>query len=347
MPPAVFAAPCVFSVDGTDIPALGAALLELDVAGEEGRPSRCTAAFGAPLTGSDFIDRRQLDFGRRFKVSRSGATLFDGVIVALGVRVTPAGPPLVQVVAEDALQRLADVRRTRTFTDLSDGDIMQRVAADHGLQAIPELSGPTYASVSQLAMSDLDFLGERLRRLDAWMWADGTTLRARLRRIRPSGAFMATSGQNLREFAATADLRGQPTALSSAGWDVRSKTGIAATATVSALGAEGQGGDTAAAIVLQRSGERRDADAAPIASTGSEADALAQAAYRRGARRFVTGRGVADLDGRITAGATVTLQRLGASFSGAYLVTAMRHRYDARDGYRTEFTAERPVLGRP
>jgi hypothetical protein len=32
MPPAVLAAPCVFSVDGTDIPALGAALLEVDVA---------------------------------------------------------------------------------------------------------------------------------------------------------------------------------------------------------------------------------------------------------------------------------------------------------------------------
>lgn len=339
--------PCVFSVDGTDIPALATALLELDVAGEENRPSRCTAAFAAMLAGSDFIDRRQLDFGRRFKVSRSGTTLFEGVMVGLGLRVPSASPPVVEVVAEDALQRLADVRRTRTFTNLSDGDIVQQLAADHALQAIPELSGPTYTSVSQLAASDLDFLGERLRRLDAWMWADGTTLRARPRRVRPSGAFLVTSGQNLREFAATADLRGQPTTLSLPGWDVRSKVGVAATATVSALGPEGQGGDTAAAILLHQSSERPDADADPIASTGNEADALAQAAFRRGARRFVTGRGVAELDGRITVGATIALHGLGTSFSGAYLVTAVRHRYGTVDGYRTEFTAERPVLGRP
>jgi hypothetical protein len=32
MPPVVFAVPYVFSIDGTDIPALGIALLELDVA---------------------------------------------------------------------------------------------------------------------------------------------------------------------------------------------------------------------------------------------------------------------------------------------------------------------------
>lgn len=337
----------VFTVGNVVMPALGAALVELDIASEENRPARCRAAFMATFAGADFIDRGQLDFGRSFKVTRSGVTLFDGDILALGVRVPPGSSPLVQIIAEDALHRLAGGRRTRVFTDLSDADVVQRISLEHGLQPALEIPGPTYASVAQVGATDLDFLGERLHRLDAWMWAEGTTLRARIRRVQPAGALVATIAANLREFSVSADLRGQATALSSAGWDVHSKAGVPATATAEALGSEGQGGETAAAILLQRFSERRDGVVEPIAATGNEADALARAAYRRGARRFVTGSGVADFDGRIAVGGTLELKGLGATFSGAYLVTATRHRYDGDTGYRTEFTTERSVLGRP
>ena len=63
------------------------------------------------------------------------------------------------------------------------------------------------------------------------------------------------------------------------------------------------------------------------------------------ARRFVVGRGVAEPDARLRVGNRVDLQRLGPLFSGKYTLAEVQHVFDGR-GLRTEFTAERPGLGR-
>jgi hypothetical protein len=52
----------------------------------------------------------------------------------------------------------------------------------------------------------------------------------------------------------------------------------------------------------------------------------------------VVGRGVAETDGSLRAGARVNLTGLGSPFSGVYRVTEVTHRFD-KTGYRSEFTA--------
>jgi phage protein D len=65
------------------------------------------------------------------------------------------------------------------------------------------------------------------------------------------------------------------------------------------------------------------------------------------ARRFVTGRGVAEADPRIRVGRTVRLDNLGELFTGPYYVTEVVHRFDGRKGLRTEFAVERAWVGGP
>jgi uncharacterized protein len=79
--------------------------------------------------------------------------------------------------------------------------------------------------------------------------------------------------------------------------------------------------------------------------TSAECQALAEAQYRRWARRFVTGTGVADGDGRIQVGSNLTLNGLGTLFEGEFYVVAARHMFDPRTGYRTWFAVERPGIG--
>jgi len=337
---------CVFTVGGVEVPELAAALVELDIATKENQPARCTACFTATPGGGDAPDRRILDLGGWMKVSRGGAQLFSGRIVALGLQVPSAGAPVIKVVAEDALLGLSGVRRTRTYTDVSDTDILYRIASDHGLEADVELSGPTMKTVAQVATTDLDFLVERLQRLDAWMWVEGSTLHVQPRRIQPVADVRVAIGQALREFTVLADVRGQQGQIAVVGWDVAAKAGLLAVATDADLGTEGWDGDTGGEIQSRAFTDSTNAEARPLASTGDEASALVRADFRREARRFVSGRGVAELDGRIAPGATLEIQRLGAAFSGTYLVTHSRHRFDSTHGYRTEFNAERPALGR-
>ena len=80
--------------------------------------------------------------------------------------------------------------------------------------------------------------------------------------------------------------------------------------------------------------------------SSEEAQAEAEAVFRMSARRFVTGHGVAETNGRLRVGSYVDLKNLGPLFSGKYYVAGVKHMFDGVRGIRTEFTAERPGLGR-
>jgi hypothetical protein len=69
--------------------------------------------------------------------------------------------------------------------------------------------------------------------------------------------------------------------------------------------------------------------------------------FKRRARRFLTGRGVAEPSAKLRVGTTAKLGGLGALFSGEYYVVAVRHVFDGLHGLRTEFSVERPGMGRP
>ena len=72
---------------------------------------------------------------------------------------------------------------------------------------------------------------------------------------------------------------------------------------------------------------------------------MAEAALRRRARRFLRGTGVTRGTPTMHVGSKVDLVDLGPWFAGTYLVTAVTHRFDQVEGYRTEFEAQRPNLG--
>ena len=91
---------------------------------------------------------------------------------------------------------------------------------------------------------------------------------------------------------------------------------------------------------------RKENLAHPVPITSSEGQAAADAFFRMSARRFVTGRGVAEAASGLRVGSRVDLKGLGPLFSGKYAVTSVRHRFDTAHGIRTEFEVERPGIGR-
>ena len=154
-------------------------------------------------------------------------------------------------------------------------------------------------------------------------------------------------GSALREFTVNADLDAQCTSLFVTGWDPASKSPIAQEATESAIGSELDGGESGSSILSSAFGERAETLAGTFPLDGPEAQARAEAEFRMRARRFVTGRGVADTNSLLRAGASVDLQGLGPLFSGKYYVTEVHHIFDPITGMRTGFVVQRPGLGRP
>jgi phage protein D len=354
--PPLYSSRPVLTVNGNTQATLGERLLDLVVSETvEGlyHAEATFANFDQNQTGGGmsfpYFDRSIIDFGKSFTIQMCGgiasATVFTGRIMALEGRFPHLKPPEILVEAEDRLQDLRMTRRTRTFANMSDADVFNQIASQQGLQPNIDVTGPTYKVLAQVNQSDLAFMRERARAVDAEVWVDGTTLNVVSRSKRQANQVTLTYQQGLFEFSAMADLANQATGFSVTGWDVSAKQALSYRATSSALAGE-VGSDLPGSDVLQQAIGTRDQQVVhALPFTSQETQAQAEARYRRWARRFVTGTGMADGDGRIQVGTSLTLQGLGNLFNGNFYVTAVRHLFDPTNGYRTWFAVERPGIG--
>jgi phage protein D len=343
------------TVGGQEVPGLSDGLLHLAVEETTAGLFSCEASFGnwgSAATGVGFLyfDRQVLDFGRDLEVvmgeSDTLAPVFQGRITAIEGRFPRQRPPELQVLAEDRAQDLRMVRRTRTFEDVTDKDVFEEIAGDHGLTPEIDIEGPTYRTLAQVNQSDLAFLRERARAVDAEVWVEGSKLFAQARARRKAAApVKLTYGQGLRELSATADLAHQRTRLAVAGWDVAAKEPIEEEADEAAVSGELGGRASGGSVLAQAFGDRAERLVHTVPLTGEEARAVAEARYRELARRFLTAEGIADGDARLKVATEVTLEGLGPLFDGPWYVSAVRHTFDPRNGYLSRFCCERPGLG--
>ena len=338
-------------VAGEEKPVLAERLLRLVVHETRSGLFGCEAVFGnwgsvGGGVGFLYFDRKLFDFGKAFAIKLDRDTVFEGRITGLDAAFPEGRPPELAVLAEDRLQDLRMTRRTRTFADVSDADVMRALAADHGLSPSIDVSGPKHKVLAQVNQSDLAFLRDRARAIDAELWTSGRTLNAKSRSKRAGAALRLKFGRELRAFSALSDLAGQRTSVSVSGWDVSSKSALTHEADESAVMGE-LGGDASGVSILKSAlGDRKEAVVHGVPLTGEETAARAEAYFKAIARRFVTGHGVAETDARLRVGASADLQGLGPLFSGKYYVAEVRHLFDGAQGLRTEFSAERPGVGR-
>ena len=344
------------AIDGQDNATLAGELLRLQVAEDTAGLYHCEATFGnwgAKDNGIGFLyfDRRTLDFGKTLRIvlgaASGGAAIFEGRITALEGRFPQGRSAELTILAEDRFQDLRMTRRTRTFEDVADADVMTQLANEHGLAPQIDLTGPKHAVLAQLNQSDLAFLRERARACDAELWLEGKTLRACPRARRRGGPVRLTYGEELGEFTVLADLAQQRTSLAVSGWDPARKAGLRQVADDALVSGELDGGVSGASVLSAAFGKREEALVHAAPRTGEEAQAEAEALFKVIARRFLVGHGVADADARLRVGATVDLRGLGPLFNGRYYLSAVRHSFDGATGMSTEFTAERAGLGRP
>ena len=90
-------------------------------------------------------------------------------------------------------------RRSRTYEESSDADAVRFIASKHGLKPQVDMDGPTHAVLAQVNQSDLAFLRERARAVDAEVWVEGDTLHAQARARRNAGKVSLEYGRTLRE----------------------------------------------------------------------------------------------------------------------------------------------------
>jgi len=330
---------------------LGGGLLTLMIVENTNGLYRCEAKFGnwgEKNSTTDFLyfDRSVLDFGKDFEIKLGNDSIFKGKIMGLEGNFPEGQSPEISVLAEDRFQDLRMTRRTRTFADVSDADVIKQIATDHGLTPDVDVPGPTYKVLAQVNQSDLAFIRDRARSIDAEVWMSDKTLHAKAHTGRNGDKLQMTYGNQLREFNVLADLAMQRTSVAVNGWNISNKAAMQFEATDSAISSE-LNGDTSGVSILQSVlGQRKEALAHTIPLNDQEAQHEAEAFFRMSARRFVVGHGTAETNKSLRAGSQLDLQGLGPLFNGKYYVAEVKHIFDSTKGLRSEFRSERVGIGK-
>lgn len=263
----------------------------------------------------------------------------SGEITAVAVQPGPTGRHELVVSGLGLEHRLAREVRTRTFQKMTDSSIVQKIAGEHGLQAQTDVSGQPHEYLIQAGTTDLAFLRERAARLGVDLWVQGTTLSFKRRTTSSQQPPRLVFGENLLGFRVRFSAAERADEVEVTGWDPVAKKVIKAKAS------DVDRGCTAPAA-REMSAAARDAAGGPVVRTTSrhsvttqaEADAVAASLLARTGGSEVVLKGEAVGDPRISAGATVTLDRVGTKLAGDYRVTSVEHLLQPGQPYRTRFT---------
>jgi phage protein D len=358
MTDALMTAPApVFEIDGVVKGELARDLLRLEVeettAGLKTLSARFVAQGPNPRSPEEtqlYLDGSLIDFGKKLAVAvgfgEAARTVFKGVVSGLEAVFHEKKEPEVHVFAEDGLMKLRMTRRLKTYEHLTDAQIAEAIAHEHGLTPETDADGPTYDVVQQWNMSDLAFLRERARLIQAEVWCRDDTLYFKTRDKRNAPGLTLVQGNHLIVVQARADLAHQRTSVTVSGYDARERAAIDEEAGSEAIDGEVSGGRTGVSVLQRAFGERVSYRVREAPLTGPEARAFARAEMLRRARAFVTVVGTTRGSPDLTVGSRLTLERVGTPFNGpGYYVTRVCHTYDPRNnGLRTRFEAERATV---
>jgi phage protein D len=347
----------VLKVEGTVKGELARDLLRLEVAEDTAglrtlRASLAAVSQGGPGADQEtllYLDGTIVDFGKKLEVSLgppgTERIVFVGRISGMEADLEAGRMPEVLVFAEDDLMQLRMTRRMKTYENVSDADIAQAIAGEHGLSADVAADGPTYDVVQQWNQSDLAFLRERARLVDAELWVRDGTLNFKTRPNRTATSLTLVLGNELLAARTRADLAHQRTEITVSGYDADARDTIEEAAGPDAISAEVSGGRTGPDVLQRAFGDRPSFLLREAPLVAGDARDWARAEMLRRARRFVTVAGTTRGSPDMLVGSHLELQRVGPPFEGdGYYVTRVRHTYDLRAGHRTHFEAERPTL---
>jgi phage protein D len=266
----------------------------------------------------------------------------------------PAGDiPSVGIEGHSLLHRLQGSNNTRSFQNVTDKDIAEKIGQDLNLQVEADDPGIQIEYVMQSCRTDLDFLRERARKLHYEILVEDKKLIFRKSQEATSKTYTlvwaqtqlaAATGSNvlpLTTFSLEMNAKATPKKTQSRSWDPTTKQALVSNAgpsdQTSKMGGAQAGGDVGSDAF------KTDTTLVNVNTpfgSQAECDEHAKASHNNQAMNLVTGSaetiGVPDL----RAGTVVQMLGVGPRFEGDYRIDEATHDIGG-DGYKTSLKLRR------
>ncbi len=298
----------------------------------------------------DLMDSGPFEVGKEIEVqlpqdetSSTTIKVFKGEITAIEPNFGREIAATLTVRGYSKGHRLNRNTNIKVYKDMTDGDMVKKIAGEHGLSPKVEDPGQKYDYVYQHSQTDMEFLLQRAQRVGYEVFVEDNDLYFR----KPKGARGSATlewGKELRAFKPRMTVWRQVSAVKVRGWDPEKKKEIIGQASSTEASPKvdmGKGAQAASKIP----GKTEEIIVRRPVYTQREADLLAQALLDEINAGFIEADGVAVGNPNLKAGVKVTINKISKKFSGQYVISAARHIYSP-EGYETEFTVQgvRPRL---
>jgi uncharacterized protein involved in type VI secretion and phage assembly len=289
----------------------------------------------------ELFDEDRFKFGSRieiaFRADGDPVVVTSGEVTALAVAPGASGRHELVITGLDLTHRLARGAKSRTFTNMTDGDIARRVSGEYGLEPDIDATSEVREHTMQHSETDYAFLRRLASRIGFDFWITEQKFHFKQK---PSGRGEPPTlvwGQNLREFDVRFTSADACDEVVVTAWDPVDKRAITGRADTPDHGTDAPAAEEMANAARQGFGRvTRTAGQFPAASQ-AEADAQAQALLLKASGGLVVLHGEAAGNPLLGAGNEVKLDRVGRRLAGKYRLTSVEHRYGNETPYVTRF----------
>jgi len=337
------------SVNGSPLPSETAAdLIKLSVLDDVDAPSMFAftiVAWDTKQMKAKWIDHELFREGNPVEIAfgyRDKTTPFlSGEITGVEPDFPESQPPTLTVRGYDRRHRLMRSRRSRSFTNCKDSDIVSQIASEANLRPQVEDSGVTLPYVLQHNQTDLEFLMTRARRINFEVVVTDRDLHFRPRKITDAAELTLRREMELLQFRPRLSTLGQVPQLEVRGWDPSTKQEIVAQAGIGDEPKLMQGSNSGPAATRRAFATLGSARVTSPVQTQQEADEMAKRGFAEMALGYIRADGVCIGEPRMRAGTVVSIAGIGDRFSGSYYVLSVEHSFRPKAGFRTYFSARR------
>jgi phage protein D len=270
------------------------------------------------------------------KVGQGNVTLFKGQITSLEPSYQVEGISQITIRALDQMHKMGRGRKTNFFEEMSDAEVVQKVAGDAGVPVGDvQDTGEKHPYILQRNESDVAFLKRLAARNNYLLRMENGALSFKKAEFGGSG-FELAMGDKLRSFRLSYNSVDMVQKVVVRGWDISKKEPIVGEATASMVDKIGSG-EVGADMAAQFGDSTAYITDVPVSSQ-AQAEAIALHEMNRLARQFARGSATVQGDDSVRAGTMIDVSGLQQGMNGKFYVLASRHIVSNRTGYSTEIS---------
>jgi phage protein D len=289
--------------------------------------------------------QKLFEIGKKIKIGFSSATtdqfpdrtqgyLIDGEITAMETHFTSGSQAPIIIRGYDISHRLHRGRYNRSFQDMTDTDIINKITQEVGIPSgTIDQTGITHKYIFQENQTNMEFLKERaVRNGFEFFVQDG---KLNFRKPKSDGEISLKWLEDLESFRVRVSSSQQVKEVEVRGWDYMKKLPIVETVNAEKVFTVTDHGKGSKKSTAFNSAPKMIVVDQPVFASG-EAKKIAQGLFDELGGEFVHADARALGNPKIRPGQVVKLEGMG-KYSGKYYVTETRHLYDERV-YTTEFS---------